>query len=147
MKVAVKNISNTITQDEMDAGRLQSTFDITVEDGSKITLPEAFSVSVREDLVRDAVASSRANRRQAYGSRRHVGKRRPMAGMKHSVEWWGKGRGVSRIMRRTGQRRGAQTRTRSVDAVLMDLRSRRSGLVSSTPSNAVLLVTLHSLQP
>ena len=31
-----------------------------------------------------------------------------MAGMKHSVEWWGKGRGVSRIMRRTGQRRGAQ---------------------------------------
>ena len=58
MKVAVKNISNTITQDEMDAGRLQSTFDITVEDGSKITLPEAFSASVREDLVRDAVASS-----------------------------------------------------------------------------------------
>ena len=68
MKVAVKNISNTITQDEMDAGRLQSTFDISVEEGSKITLPEAFSVSVREDLVRDAVASSRANRRQAYGS-------------------------------------------------------------------------------
>jgi large subunit ribosomal protein L4e len=31
-----------------------------------------------------------------------------MAGMKHSVEWWGKGRGVSRIMRRTGQSRGAQ---------------------------------------
>ena len=31
-----------------------------------------------------------------------------MSGMKHSVEWWGKGRGVSRIMRRTGQRRGAQ---------------------------------------
>ena len=109
MKVAVKNISNTITQDEMDAGRLQTSFDISVEEGSKITLPEAFSVSVREDLVRDAVASSRANRRQAYGSRRHVGKRRPMAGMKHSVEWWGKGRGVSRIMRRTGQRRGAQS--------------------------------------
>ena len=34
-----------------------------------------------------------------------------MAGMKHSVEWWGKGRGVSRIMRRTGQRRGAQNPT------------------------------------
>ena len=31
-----------------------------------------------------------------------------MAGMKHSVEWWGKGRGVSRIMRRAGSRRGAQ---------------------------------------
>ncbi len=108
MKVAVKNISNNITQDEMDAGRLQSVFDITVEDGSKVTLPESFNQSVRVDIVRDAVASSRANRRQAYGSRRHVGKRRPMAGMKHSVEWWGKGRGVSRIMRRTGQRRAAQ---------------------------------------
>ena len=108
MKVAVKNISNNITQDEMDAGRLQSVFDITVEDGSKVSLPDSFSQSVREDLVRDAIASSRANRRQAYGSRRHVGKRRPMSGMKHSVEWWGKGRGVSRIMRRTGQRRGAQ---------------------------------------
>ena len=108
MKVAVKNISNNITQDEMDAGRLQSVFDISVEDGSKVTLPDSFSQSVRVDLVREAVASSRANRRQAYGSRRHVGKRRPMAGMKHSVEWWGKGRGVSRIMRRTGQRRAAQ---------------------------------------
>ena len=63
---------------------------------------------LRADLVKLAVASSRANRRQPYGSRPHVGKRRPMAGMKHSVEWWGKGRGVSRIMRRTGQRRGAQ---------------------------------------
>ena len=31
-----------------------------------------------------------------------------MAGMKFSVEWWGKGRGVSRIMRKTGQRTGAQ---------------------------------------
>ena len=108
MKVAVKNISNNITQDEMDAGRLQSAFDITVEDGSKVTLPESFSQSVRVDLVRDAIASSRANRRQAYGSRRHVGKRRPMAGMKHSVEWWGKGRGVSRIMRRSGSREGAE---------------------------------------
>ena len=108
MKVVVKNISHNITQDEMDAGRLQSVFDITVEDGSKVSLPDSFSQSVREDLVRDAIASSRANRRQAYGSRRHVGKRRPMSGMKHSVEWWGKGRGVSRIMRRTGQRRGAQ---------------------------------------
>ena len=62
MKVAVKNISNNITQDEMDAGRLQSVFDISVEDGSKVTLPDSFSQSVREDLVRDAVASSRANR-------------------------------------------------------------------------------------
>ena len=110
MKVAVKDITNNISADELDAGRLQDTFEISIEDGSKVTLPDSFNSTLREDLIKLAVASSRANRRQAYGSRRHIGKRRPMAGMKHSVEWWGKGRGVSRIMRRTGQR-GAQTLT------------------------------------
>ena len=35
-------------------------------------------------------------------------KRSPQPGMKHSVEWWGKGRGVSRIMRKAGQKTGAQ---------------------------------------
>jgi large subunit ribosomal protein L4e len=108
MKVAVKDITNTISADELDAGRLQDTFDISVSDGSKIALPDSFATPLREDLVKLAVASSRANRRQPYGSRPHVGKRKPMAGMKHSVEWWGKGRGVSRIMRRTGQKRAAQ---------------------------------------
>ena len=108
MKVAVKDITNNISADELDAGRLQDTFEISVEDGSKVTLPDSFNSSLRKDLIKLAVASSRANRRQAYGSRKHIGKRKPMAGMKHSVEWWGKGRGVSRIMRRTGQRRAAQ---------------------------------------
>lgn len=108
MKVAVHNIINKIEQDELDAGRLQEVYDIDVELGKKLSLPESFSSEIRTDLVKLAVASARANRRQAYGSNPHVGKRKPMSGMKHSVEWWGKGRGVSRIMRRTGQRRGAQ---------------------------------------
>ena len=108
MKVAVHNIINKVDQDELDAGRLQEVYEIDVEMGKKVSLPESFSSSIRTDLVKLAVASARANRRQAYGSNAHVGKRKPMAGMKHSVEWWGKGRGVSRIMRRTGQRRGAQ---------------------------------------
>ena len=108
MKVAVHNIINKIEQDELDAGRLQEVYDIDVELGKKMSLPESFSSEIRTDLVKLAVASARANRRQAYGSNPHVGKRKPMSGMKHSVEWWGKGRGVSRIMRRTGQRRGAQ---------------------------------------
>ena len=108
MKVAVHNIINNIEQDELDAGRLQEVYDIDVELGKKVSLPESFSSEIRTDLVKLAVASARANRRQAYGSNPHVGKRKPMSGMKHSVEWWGKGRGVSRIMRRTGQRRGAQ---------------------------------------
>ena len=108
MKVAVHNIINNIEQDELDAGRLQEVYDIDVELGKKVSLPDSFNSEIRSDLVKLAVASARANRRQAYGSNAHVGKRKPMSGMKHSVEWWGKGRGVSRIMRRTGQRRGAQ---------------------------------------
>ena len=108
MKVALHNIVNNIEQDELDAGRLQEVYEIGVELGKKVSLPDSFSAEIRSDLVKLAVASARANRRQAYGSNAHVGKRKPMSGMMHSVEWWGKGRGVSRIMRRTGQRRGAQ---------------------------------------
>ena len=99
LKVAVKDIVN-----EIDG----SIFSVTVSDGAKITLPESFSSEIRSDLVKLAVASARANRRQAYGSNPHVGARKPMAGMKHSTEWWGKGRGVSRILRRAGSSRGAE---------------------------------------
>ena len=49
MKVAVKDITNTISADELDAGRLQDTFEISVEDGSKVTLPESFATPLRED--------------------------------------------------------------------------------------------------
>ena len=42
MKVAVKDITNTISADELDAGRLQDTFEISVKDGSKVTLPDSF---------------------------------------------------------------------------------------------------------
>ena len=108
MKVKVMDITATVTQGEVEAGRLHSDIEVDASEGKSITLPTNFETSVRMDLIKLAVASSRANRRQAYGSRAHEGKRRPMAGMKHSVEWWGKGRGVSRIMRRTGQRRAAQ---------------------------------------
>ncbi|DAC17967.1 MAG TPA: 50S ribosomal protein L4, partial [Candidatus Poseidoniales archaeon] len=87
------NIVNNIQQDELDAGKLQEVYDIEVELGKKITLPDSFEAPHRPDMVKMAVASSRANRRQSYGSKPHNGKKRPMAGMKHSVEWWGKGRG------------------------------------------------------
>ena len=89
MKVNVLDITNTVSQDEVDAGRLQENFEISVENGKKVKLSDAFTAELRTDLIKLAVASSRANRRQAYGSRAHVGKRAPMAGMKHSVEWWG----------------------------------------------------------
>ena len=108
MKTKSYNLVNNVEQEEMDAGLLAEMYEVEVKDGKSVTLPSVFSSEIREDLIRRAVLASRANRRQAYGHREHDGKRAPQPGMKHSVEWWGKGRGVSRIMRRTGQRRAAQ---------------------------------------
>ena len=108
MKATSYSLNNEISQIEVDAGLLSETYEVSAENGSKVDLPESFSSDIREDMVRDAVHSSRANRSQPYGHRTHDGKKAPQAGMKHSVEWWGKGRGVSRIMRKTGQRTAAQ---------------------------------------
>ncbi len=108
MKAAVVNIRNEISREDYEAGKGPEIYNIAIESGAKIELPSSFSSVVRPDLIRKAVRSARANRRQPYGSRPHVGKRDPMPGMRHSVEWWGKGRGVSRIMRISGMRRGAQ---------------------------------------
>jgi large subunit ribosomal protein L4e len=108
LKAKTYNLVNSVIQEEMDAGLLAETYSVEANDGKSINLPEAFSSEVREDIVRSAVHASRANRRQSYGHREHDGKKSPQPGMKHSVEWWGKGRGVSRIMRKTGQRTGAQ---------------------------------------
>ena len=99
MKTISYSLNNEISQIEVDAGLLSETYEVSAKDGSKVELPESFSSDIREDLVKNAVQSSRANRRQPYGHRIHDGKSAPQAGMKHSVEWWGKGRGVSRIMR------------------------------------------------
>ena len=107
MKVKTYELSNTIEVEELEAGIIID-YSIEAEDGKNVTLPSAFEASYRPDLIRRAVHSSRANRRQSYGHREHGGKRAPQPGMKHSVEWWGKGRGVSRIMRKTGARTGAQ---------------------------------------
>ena len=108
MKATSYSLNNEISQIEVDAGLLSETYEVSAKDGSKVELPLSFSSDIREDMVKDAVHSSRANRRQPYGHRTHDGKKAPQAGMKHSVEWWGKGRGVSRIMRKTGQRTAAQ---------------------------------------
>ncbi|MEC8998068.1 MAG: 50S ribosomal protein L4 [Candidatus Thermoplasmatota archaeon] len=108
MKTKTYNLVNSVVQEELDAGLLAESYVVEAKDGKAVTLPEAFSSEVRPDIIRSAVHASRANRRQSYGHREHDGKRAPQPGMKHSVEWWGKGRGVSRIMRKTGQRTGAQ---------------------------------------
>ena len=108
MKVKTYNLVSNVEQEELDAGLLAESYVVEITDGKNLTLPSVFESEIREDLVRSAVHASRANRRQAYGHNEHDGKRAPQPGMKHSVEWWGKGRGVSRIMRKTGQRTGAQ---------------------------------------
>ena len=108
MKIKTYNLVNSVIQEELDAGLLAESYEVSVKDGKNITLPEVFNTEIRHDLVKSAVHASRANRRQPYGHREHDGKRSPQPGMKHSVEWWGKGRGVSRIMRKTGQRTAAQ---------------------------------------
>jgi len=108
LKVKVYDLVNSVVQEELDAGLLAESFTVEAKQGKSVSLPDAFSSDIRVDLIRSAVHSSRANRRQPYGHREHNGKKAPQPGMKHSVEWWGKGRGVSRIMRKTGQRTGAQ---------------------------------------
>jgi len=107
MKVKTYNLTNTVEVEELEAGVIVD-YSLEAADGKAVKLPGAFDSEFRPDLIRRAVHSSRANRRQSYGHREHGGKRKPQPGMKHSVEWWGKGRGVSRIMRKTGARTGAQ---------------------------------------
>ncbi len=66
-----------------------------------IDLPPIFRTEIRPDLIKRAVDAFRANRRQPYGPS-------PLSGLKHSVSWWGKGRGVSRVPRLMDSRRAAQ---------------------------------------
>jgi large subunit ribosomal protein L4e len=57
-----------------------------------ISLPDVFNTQFRPDMIRRAVKSSRANRRQPYGPA-------PRAGMRHAVSWPGKGKGMARTPR------------------------------------------------
>lgn len=69
--------------------------------GETVPLPVAFSVPVRPDLILRAVNSARSNRRQPHGTSL-------TAGLRHSVEWSGKGKGVSRTPRLMNSMTGAQ---------------------------------------
>lgn len=69
--------------------------------GESVSLPLAFSTAVRPDLIRRAVVSAQAARRQPHSTS-------PTAGVRHSVEWSGKGKGVARTPRLMDSMRGAQ---------------------------------------
>jgi len=68
----------------------------------KVELPQVFSTPYRPDLIRRAVVAAQANRRQRYGPSK-------VAGMRHAVSTWGKGRGVARVQRLTSGRKGAES--------------------------------------
>jgi|HubBroStandDraft_1064217.scaffolds.fasta_scaffold02368_14 large subunit ribosomal protein L4e len=69
--------------------------------GPSFTLPLAFSSPFRPDLIHRAVVAAQSHRRQPYGTS-------PTAGARHSVQWSGKGKGVSRSPRLMDSMRGAQ---------------------------------------
>ena len=69
--------------------------------GESVTLPSAFSDPVRPDLIRRAVVAAQSHRIQPHGTS-------PTAGLRHSVEWSGKGRGVARTPRLMNSMTGAQ---------------------------------------
>lgn len=69
--------------------------------GEQLTLPLAFSLPVRPDLIQRAVVAARSHRRQPHGTT-------PTAGRRHSVQWSGKGKGVARTPRLMGSMTGAQ---------------------------------------
>jgi len=75
--------------------------DLEGKEHATVSLPLAFSAPIREDLIRRAVVAAQSHRRQPYGTS-------PTAGLRHSVEWSGKGRGVARTPRLMGSMRGAQ---------------------------------------
>jgi len=66
-----------------------------------VPLPLAFSLPVRKDLIQRAVVAAQSHRRQPHATS-------PTAGVRHSVEWSGKGRGVARTPRLMDSMRGAQ---------------------------------------
>ncbi|HYA58632.1 MAG TPA: 50S ribosomal protein L4 [Thermoplasmata archaeon] len=68
---------------------------------ASVALPLAFSHPIRPDLIQRAVVAAQSHRRQPYGTA-------PTAGLRHSVEWSGKGRGVARTPRLMDSMRGAQ---------------------------------------
>jgi large subunit ribosomal protein L4e len=68
----------------------------------KVKLPRAFDEPLRLDLIRKTVHAFHANSRQPYGPN-------PMAGMRHAVATWGKGRGTARVQRFSQGRTAAES--------------------------------------
>jgi large subunit ribosomal protein L4e len=77
-------------------------YDLEGKVTGETTLPEIFKVEYRPDIIRRAVTAIEANARQPYAPSL-------TAGMRHSVQTWGKGRGVARVQRLMGSSTAAQS--------------------------------------
>ena len=97
----VKKIKAEPEDKESAPGKVK-VYDLKGEVAGEMDLPVAFTTEVRPDVIRRAVVAIEANRRQPYAPK-------PDAGARHSVETWGKGRGVSRVQRIKGSSTAAQS--------------------------------------
>ncbi len=93
---------NTKTAAPRAGARTVNVYNIQGEAKTQVELPAVFNEEFRPDIIRKAVKSAQANRRQVYGPK-------PGAGMRHAVSWPGKGRGMARTPRtHHGSGKGAQ---------------------------------------
>jgi len=96
-----KKIKTEEKRPEHTPGKLMI-YDLKGEVAGEASLPASFGIELRTDIIRRAVTAIEANARQPYAPK-------PTAGMRHSVETWGKGRGVARVQRLMGSSTAAQS--------------------------------------
>ncbi len=104
-KPKVKEQQLKRTKAEMPTGKKLAkvpVFDAKGKNTGEVKLPAVFATPLRLDLIRRAVLTYRANRRQPYSPS-------PKAGMRHAVSTWGKGRGVARVQRLTSGSKAAES--------------------------------------
>jgi len=96
-----KKVKKEEEQPKAAPGKLR-VYDLEGKVSGEKDLPESFKAELRPDVIRRAVTAIEANKRQPYAPS-------PTAGMRHSVQTWGKGRGVSRVQRLMDSSTAAQS--------------------------------------
>ena len=97
----VKKIKAEESKAQVAPGKV-NVYDLKGDVSGEKDLPEIFKNELRTDVIHRAVVAIEANARQPYGPGRWSGSR-------HSVETWGKGRGVARVQRIKGGSNAAQS--------------------------------------
>jgi len=72
--------------------------DLNGDDADEVDLPDVFETPLRPDLIRNAVLTAQANRKQDYGTDEYAGMRTP-------AESFGSGRGQAHVPRQDGRAR------------------------------------------